>query len=560
MGTRRALFAAVALVAIFSLLGVGSLFTPQGPDRDTTVAAAATPSWRLETGSVGGDVPGAAVRSSPQASVTPPSPFAADEIVTPELIRTASHSPCPATPPAVVSIRDFGARGDGLADDTRPIQKAIDNVTTRGGGRVHFPPGVYRAIGVQQDSCVELHSSGGATLVHPDGKSPSSVVEGRVRSTTGTLAKNSRVLRVGSTTGMRPGSLVAVQAAGGPSQVQRTTLQTDLAPYVDQIQVVTTKGLQAGWQNFLFVGNEIVSYRGISGRTLLNVRRGLFGTEQTVHRAGTGVAQALRLYAVVLRVSPKRVTLDRKARFPVDGAHVNAGSIGMSVVGLAVDGNRRARGSAATNPFPLDYRLARWVAVRSSTLRNGDHGGVSFDMGTRDSLIEGNTFSENGDPVHNLGAAVWLFRGATHNVVRGNTISGRTFVGVMVDDRTEDSTEFDADSRANTIEANTIDIPAFGHSAWNAGVVISGSSNTRVLDNVVSNAETGIMIGQIAQGPRASPTYGNRVHANTFVGNNVGIRVTGSDNEFVRNVIRRAAHPTADAGRRNRFIDNTVEP
>lgn len=519
---------------------------------------AATPSWRLETGS-SGEAPVDAAQPPRLASVAPASPFAAEEVVTPELLRIASHSPCATSPSAVVSVRDFGARGDGLANDTRPIQRAIDNVAARGGGRVVFPAGVYRAMGVQHDSCVELESTGRATLVHPDGRSPSSVVEGRVRTTTGALAKNSRVLRVEAGAGMRPGSLVAVQAAAGPSPVQRTTLRTDLAPYVDQIQVATTKGLQTGWENYLYVGNEIVSYRGISGNTLLNVRRGRLGTEQAVHKAGTGVAQAQRLYAVVLRVGRDRITLDRRARFSVAGAHVNAGSVGMSVVGLAIDGNRRSTGSPVTNPFPLDYRLARWVTVRGATLRNGDHGGVSFDMGTRDSLIEDNTFSENGDPVHKLGAAVWLFRGATHNVVRDNRISGRTFVGVMVDDRTEHSTEFDADSRENTIEGNTIDIPEFGNSAWNAGVVISGSSNTRVVGNLMSNAETGIMVGQVAQGPRPSQTYGNRVRENTFVGNNVGIRVTGSDNEFVRNVIRRAAHPTADAGERNRFIDNTVE-
>lgn len=521
---------------------------------------AATPSWRLETGSYGGEAPVAAAKPSNVPEVAPASPFAAEEIVTPELIKVASHSPCPANPSAVVSVRDFGARGDGFADDTRPIQRAIDNIAARGGGRVVFSPGVYRAIGVQQDSCVELAGSRGATLVHPDGRSPRSVIEGRLRSTTGALAKNSRVLRVGTATGMRPGSLVAVQAADGPSQVQRTTLRTDLAPYVDQIQVATTKGLQTDWENYLYVGNEIVSYRGISGNTLLNVRRGRLGTEQAVHKAGTGVAQAQRLYAVVLRVTHDRVVLDRRARFSVAGAQVNAGSVGMSVEGLAIDGNRRASGSPLTNPFPLDYRLARWVTVRGSTFRNGDHGGVSFDMGTRDSLIEGNAFSENGDPVHKLGAAVWLFRGATHNVVRDNRISGRTFVGVMVDDRTVHSTEFDADSRENTIESNAIDIPEFGNSAWNAGIVISGSSNTRVVGNLVSNAETGIMVGQVAQGTRPGPTYGNRARENTFVGNNVGIRVTGSDNEFVRNVIRRAAHPTADAGERNRFIDNTVEP
>ncbi len=42
---------------------------------------------------------------------------------------------------AMVSVKDFGAVGDGLVNDTRAIQMAINSVTS---GSVHFPPGTYR--------------------------------------------------------------------------------------------------------------------------------------------------------------------------------------------------------------------------------------------------------------------------------------------------------------------------------------------------------------------------------------------------------------------------------
>ena len=48
----------------------------------------------------------------------------------------------PVTSKLTVNVRDTGAKGDGLADDTAAIQKAIDRVATKG-GTVLVPEGVY---------------------------------------------------------------------------------------------------------------------------------------------------------------------------------------------------------------------------------------------------------------------------------------------------------------------------------------------------------------------------------------------------------------------------------
>lgn len=48
-----------------------------------------------------------------------------------------------ATPAGAFDVRDAGALGDGVADDTRAIQAAIDAARDSGGGVVYAPPGTY---------------------------------------------------------------------------------------------------------------------------------------------------------------------------------------------------------------------------------------------------------------------------------------------------------------------------------------------------------------------------------------------------------------------------------
>src|SRR6476646_10816217 len=61
-------------------------------------------------------------------------------------------------------ITSFGAKADGVTDNTAAIQKAIDECS-KTGGKVIFPSGTYLSGTLILKSNTTLHLSAGATLL-----------------------------------------------------------------------------------------------------------------------------------------------------------------------------------------------------------------------------------------------------------------------------------------------------------------------------------------------------------------------------------------------------------
>src|SRR5687768_10909570 len=62
-------------------------------------------------------------------------------------------------------VRSFGALGDGKADDTVALQKALAACMARGGGTVFVPAGNYKIRPIRLGSRTVLHLDAGAVLL-----------------------------------------------------------------------------------------------------------------------------------------------------------------------------------------------------------------------------------------------------------------------------------------------------------------------------------------------------------------------------------------------------------
>lgn len=65
---------------------------------------------------------------------------------------------------ATCDVRDYGAKGDGLAKDTFAIQSAIEDCERRGGGTVRLTSGTYLSAPIVLESDIALQLDRGATL------------------------------------------------------------------------------------------------------------------------------------------------------------------------------------------------------------------------------------------------------------------------------------------------------------------------------------------------------------------------------------------------------------
>jgi polygalacturonase len=97
------------------------------------------------------------------------SPLSIDPTYFKDLPFEMSPVSLPAFPDYSVNILDFGAKGDGLYDNTKAINDAIDKVSKRGGGSVIIPAGIWITGPIHLLDNVNLYTEKNALILfNPD--------------------------------------------------------------------------------------------------------------------------------------------------------------------------------------------------------------------------------------------------------------------------------------------------------------------------------------------------------------------------------------------------------
>ena len=77
----------------------------------------------------------------------------------------------------IVSVKDFGAVGNDMADDSAALQSAIDYLWANNGGEVYIPPGIYRAANVILRPGIRLRGSGAGDAPLTSEKRPATTLK-----------------------------------------------------------------------------------------------------------------------------------------------------------------------------------------------------------------------------------------------------------------------------------------------------------------------------------------------------------------------------------------------
>ena len=324
-------------------------------------------------------------------------------------------------------VVDFGAVGDGTADDAPAIQAALDAAVSSGGGRVHLPVGEYKLQNrLTLGDGIDLVGDGPQSVLKPvfqaspvinrvidndwiNGnhnialrnfkidRSGANVQHGiLLNGVTNLLVDGIEVSGFPSTTS----GCLSISAVGPASRLLTSSSRVVNCTFAD----TSNFGVQVGYVNGCVIANNNAH----------NAGREVFGVEPEIGSAASNVV-----------ITGNTITGAESVNGSVTGLIIATVSSGGTIAGVTITGNvlRHPSGLGTYNPGVL---VLGGDAVNITA--NSIHGmpGSGIQIGnkahpTSGVVISGNTVSDCG---RSIGAPGIRLRNASHCTVTGNYVHG----------------------------------------------------------------------------------------------------------------------------------------
>lgn len=393
-----------------------------------------------------------------------------------------------------ISANSYGASPSATWQVNRAaIQAANDAAKALGGAVVTLTSGTYEVKGVIQDSKV-IYDLNGVTLKSPDGLAPD-IIRTRTTNCECDMTKDSNVVIItsGDASGIEVGTRVGVLGGGGILDSQVSKLASAITETSTTITLVDARGLTTLAP--LLIGDELISFTGVSGNTITGVTRGVFGTTAVSHTTSEDIGVARYLIATVIAKDGNTITLNKPCLKTASGVRLVYGTIGAGVIGFpTLDGNKPIGGA----PSSVYCYVAPTASSGIYDLKviNGDVGGVMFSNGSAYNYGNRVFMHDCGVPEGGRGGSFWLYQGCEHNHFNHIEVTGKVWVGVYLDDRTSSSDPWNSPNDNNTFVTTNIDITESTTAPLN---IVSGRYN-KFLNGKIKAPRVGINISDNSQG------------------------------------------------------------
>jgi hypothetical protein len=380
-----------------------------------------------------------------------------------------------------VSVMDFGAVGDGVADDTAAIQAAIDAVNTSGGGSVFVPVGTYRCNStVNMKSDVRLFGSGKESALRfpPSGGGQTAGIT--VANRTNFSIESLRVFGDGQ---LSPDLTWAIRIYGSSNgAVTGCFVDTAyLGIFVGDVSLTQS--------NTITISDNYVSLMGANGIAVNTIGYSINVIGNRVNQCGSLSSSSPSLIGAGMEYRGAVKGVIANNHFTdmqygplgtCDGIRLEYATEGATqqVLEVTVTGNLISNFSG----FGIRGQYIRWCSITGNTIRGSatNSGGIVL-LGDNVQAKSSDYNTVCGNNISNIqGGNGIRLQGDTVNVCVGNTVSG-----------------------------NTINVASFG-------VRVTNSVNNLIVGNTVVGATTNGIYGQAGNN---NNTYSsNKVYGSTASG------------------------------------------